>query len=207
MIFTGKRVALIGPAPISKDYRDVINSCEIVVRINQALPVPKEVAEVTTDRCDVLYIWRKVRTDKCWEDLKEIRLKPDAIFAEDWYKGKHGIYKEKLALVDPEHFYKLSEQLGTRVNTGMVAISEIASHNPSFLFITGITFYQTSDAYYKGYVSEVVRKKISMKNGNFARHRQRPQLRHFVANIYPMPFLKCDDVLDKICKRYSFQYL
>ena len=201
MNFHGKRIAIIGPAPIEKDYREIIESCDIVVRINDSLPIRPSVAAVTGSRCDVLYIWRKVRPNTGWYPVKQFRLKPDAIFAPDWEKERHEKFRERIALVDPEFFYGLSAALKTRVNTGMVAICEIASHRPELLFITGITFYQTPVAYHRGYVSEVLNQKISAKRGNMARHSQKPQLSYFVRKIYPLPFVKCDDVLDEICKR------
>lgn len=201
MNFHGKRVALIGPAPIEKDYREIIESCDIVVRINDALPIRPDVEAKTGKRCDVLYVWRKVRPNAAWYPLKQIRLKPDAIFAEDWVKERHEKFRERLALIDPEFFYGLSAALCTRVNTGMTAIAEIASHKPEMLFITGITFYQGAVAYHHGYVSEVLNRKISARRGNLAKHRQKPQLSYFVRKIYPLPFVKCDDVLEDICRR------
>jgi hypothetical protein len=201
MNFHGKRVALIGPAPIENDYRELIESCDIVVRINDALPIKPIVVSKTGTRCDVLYIWRKVRPNAAWYPLKQIRLKPDAIFREDWEKERHEKFHERLALIEPEFFYALSTALKTRVNTGMVAICEIASHKPSLLFITGITFYQSPVAYHRGYVNENLNQKISARRGNLAKHSQKPQLHYFVRKIYPLPFIQCDEALDKICQR------
>lgn len=201
MNFHGKRVAIIGPAPIEQDHREIIDSCDIVVRINDALPIRPTVSAKTGTRCDVLYIWRKVRPNAAWYAVKQFRLKPDAIFRDDWEKERHEKFHERLALVEPEFFYGLSTALKTRVNTGMVAICEIASHQPEMLFITGITFYQGPVAYHRGYVNENLNQKITARRGNLARHSQKPQLRYFVKKIYPLPFIVCDDVLKTICER------
>ncbi len=204
MIFRDKRVALVGPAPIETDQRAVIDSCDLVVRLNQALPVPSHVAAVTTDRCDVLYTWRKVKPAPCWEELQQIRLKTDALFQDDFqgwsHRGAYAALKQKIALIEPEHFYGLSERVGCRANTGLCAMSEIAAHRPSLLYITGITFYRGKRAYYPGYTNKELELMIANLEGNVGKHRQEPQLLYFAREIYPLPFVQCSPELDRIVK-------
>lgn len=198
MIFHNKKVAIISHAPhiVELDQKELIESYDVVVRINVAFPIPKKIEQKTSSRCDVLYVWRKVRPRPCWNKLKEIRLKPDAIFADDWDSNKYKPYAEKINIVHPDLFYKLSRTIKTRVNTGLMAICDILREGPKELYITGFNFYQEG-AYYKGYVSDVRNTKLTKLKGNFASHRQDPQLDYFKRFIYNK--VKCDDVLNRIC--------
>jgi hypothetical protein len=203
MLFKDKTVALIGPAShtYTFDQKAYIESFDLVVRINDALPLPGQIRLMTSGRCDVLYIWRTVKATKDWNRLREIRLKTDAPWQDDWAKISHKDYKEKIAFIHPNHFYKLENQLrGVRPNTGLVAISDILSEEPKKLYITGLTFYQGEAAYYPGYVSTVRNEKITRLKGNFAKHKQDPQLNYFTKIFYPKENVECDAVLEKIIK-------
>jgi len=53
----GKRVVIVGPAPsiVGSDQRDLIDSYDVVVRLNRALPVPEHLKKDVGTRTDVLY--------------------------------------------------------------------------------------------------------------------------------------------------------
>jgi hypothetical protein len=201
-IFKNKRVCIIGPAPhiLEQDQRELIDGFDVVCRINDALPVPKEMQKTTGERCDVLYIWRKVKAHPSWQNLKEIRLKPDSIFEKDWLKGEHEPYREKIVVVHPDSFYRLQRIIRTRPNTGVVAINDILDGEPKELYITGITFYQEG-AYYPGYVSAARNEQITKVKGDFARHRQGEQMRLFRKLYLDHPAVKCDSTLEEIMKK------
>lgn len=204
MIFRNKSVAIIGPAPIQGCQAERIQACDIVVRLNHALPIPPEIAKKTTSRCDVLYTWRKVRPTEQWDSLLQIRLKTDALFKEDfqnWHRRQdYERLKEKVALIEPEHFYGLAKKIGCRPNTGLCAIVEILADQPASLYVTGITFFQNGPAYYDGYLPEDMNEKITASGGNVGKHEQKPQLDYFVREIYPNPTVECSPELDEICR-------
>jgi len=202
MIFRGKRVALIGPAPIEEDARDIVQSCDIVVRLNHALPIPPEVSAKTTDRTDVLYVWRQVKPLKCWDAVGHIRMKTDALFADDFRDSpnfeRYRAIKERVSVMDPLHFYGLAATLGCRPNTGLCAIDEIVADEPEYLYITGITFYRGGPAYHDGYVDQNLADRITSRRGNMGKHRQDPQVEYFRRHILPLPFVEVSETLDRV---------
>lgn len=207
MIFHNKTVAIIGPAQHIEtiDQKKYIESFDVVCRINEALPVPLTLRRKTSSRCDVLYIWRRVKSNRCWQYLKEIRLKTDAPWTYNndsapWVRDDHWEWMEKIVFIDPKHFFGLKNEIKTRPNTGLMAICDIMDQEPKMLYITGLTFYQTGKAYYRGYVSQIRNEKITSLKGNFARHSQDEQLDYFIKNFYGRENVKCDEVLEKICQ-------
>ncbi len=52
MIITGKRVAIVGPAAhiVDIDQKDYIESFDIVVRLNNSLPISEDVRKTTTNK-------------------------------------------------------------------------------------------------------------------------------------------------------------
>jgi hypothetical protein len=198
-IYYEKNVIIIGPAPHIVESEIDVSQYDVVVRINDAIPIPQEVKDTTGKRCDVLYIWRQIRLNSNMSGVREIRLKPDAIWQIDWIRENHYRFKEKVAIIHPRFFYDLQAKLGSRPNTGLVAIADIISQHPKKLHIAGITFYQEG-GYYNGYVSEVRNDKITKLKGNFAKHRQDPQIKFFYNNFYKLPNVECDDKLKQIIK-------
>lgn len=197
-----KRVCLIGPAPHTAeiDQSEYIKSFDVVVRINNALPIPDELKKTTTDRCDVLYVWRKILPNSSWNNLKEIRLKPDAIFSHQWNKKLYEPYKEILKVVSPEHFYGLSKELGSRANTGLMAIEDILSEKPKELYITGLTFYR-GVAYHDSYKGLYSNDRVTKNQGTMDKHNQDHQIKYFIKKCYNK--VNCDETLNKIINDYK----
>jgi len=79
----GKRVVIVGPASsiVGTKQGPYINSYDVIVRINDALPVPEDLKEDVGTRCDVLYSnmndkptpYSKYRTINNKDELKKLQ--------------------------------------------------------------------------------------------------------------------------------------
>jgi hypothetical protein len=200
MKYTGKRVVLIAPAPHIAEVKQDLSKYDIVCRMNKAVPLPKEIIKTTGNRTDVLYLTPAVHPNKEWENIPELRVKPNILFStvEGRTIHKYKPFKHKLKIIGYEHFYNIWDEIKSEPNMGLIAISDILSENPKELYITGMTFYQ-SGGYYKGYsipakeIQEMVEKK-----GNIFKHRQDPQIAYFKKHFKHR--VKMDKQLSEVMK-------
>lgn len=201
MRFAGKTVAIVGPAPhiAELEQADHINSFDVVVRVNNALPIPDAIKRTTGDRCDVLYVRRKRNgMSEAWHSLKEIRVKTNVLWNSDVDLRDYKPFKEKIKIVDPEHYYALKRKLGCVPNTGFMAIADILAEQPAKLYITGFTFYQTG-GYAAAYdVPASQHRRAAERKGDGPTHRQEPQLAYFRQQFYHLPNIEVDKVLQEV---------
>lgn len=213
----GKRVCLVGPAPTIKEidinsyknkYDQVakIESYDIIVRLNIALPVHDTLAKYTGKKADIIY--------NCMSEDPESGGYLDINFLEDkitWIVSsvppKHPFIHDILRFdqrnkdrinftsISLEYFDELERKMNTRPNTGVVAILDILSCDIKELFITGITFFRGGYvAEYRGYSEEKVLSRMA-SHGN---HRQEPQLEYMKKILSSDPRVKMDKFLQDI---------
>ena len=159
-----KNVALVGPASsiIRSNSGKLIDTFDIVVRLNKSLPLPKKIMNDIGSRTDILY-----------NSLNQTDFPGDNIINEEFFVGnrikflctsypnispfnsdiRHYLEKSTCTLpfriVDTDLYYKIKKSIRSRPNTGIMAILDLLNTQLRKLYITGMNFYKTS--YYKNY--------------------------------------------------------
>ncbi len=165
----GKRVVLVGPAPtvVGSRQRDLIESHDVVVRVNHALPVPEHLRPDVGSRTDVLYhnLWRASPKALPFRELVALLdghvhwvcaahpyLNLDHPFADD-IDGFVSDLAGRVPFRVPNSLRYLctSWDCRTRPNAGVSAIVDLLSFELARLYVTGFTFYAGSQAYHDGY--------------------------------------------------------
>ncbi len=207
----GKRVALVGPAPTVRtlSQKEHIDSYDVVVRINKALPVPETLWESCGTKTAVLYNC----LDPASQGVLHIPYLSDTI---DWlvcpyppihpYKGNIDRFKRQndtrvdFCTFPKDYYCELSKAMNTRPNSGVLAILDILSCNIKELYITGITFFQ--GGYLKEYrtCSEEETFKTMKAHGN---HRQEPQISFLKKTIQDDKRVKSDVFFAEVLKKHE----
>jgi len=171
----GKRIALVGPARSSKGskQRSVIDSYDIVSRINNGVNIPDKFKEDTGSRVDVLYS----SLNNCFFSNKTYSRKNILKYKKEynlkWIVGtghhRHNILKiakynkdedtgVKVRLFNKDRYKKITSKLRYKPTTGIIVIDDLLAHDISEIYITGFTFYnimlsreKRNRYYYPGY--------------------------------------------------------
>ena len=190
----GKSVALVGPSPSIKGTGKgaFIDSHDIVVRLNKAIPVPLALTTDIGAKTDILYNCLKPGSNAGGDINPKLWAKKGVKYVSSPYPkimfAKHDILKfVKLnkGLLDfhifPREFYaRLRNELNTRPNTGFLAIIDLLLYDIKCLYVTGITF--GIDGYYKEYSNVTMKQFIKMADGK--NHKQQPQFLYIKNKIF-----------------------
>jgi len=150
----GKRVVLVGPSQHMQGSKSekLIESYDVVARLNTQWPVPMHLREDLGTRMDLLFHCCNGDTSINYldnQDLKQTKLICYELglsaFKLDGIAKQH---KVPTLNVSPTYWH-LANLLGTPPNTGVVAISKLLDTDLEELFIAGLTFMQ--DPYYENY--------------------------------------------------------
>jgi hypothetical protein len=159
-----KNVALVGPASsiMRTNSGRIIDTFDIIVRLNKSLPVHKKLIKDVGSRTDILY-----------NSFNRSDYPGDNIINEDFfinnglkflctsypnlspfnqdirYYLERSQSKLPFRIVDKDLYYKIKNNINSRPNTGIMAIVDLLNTNLKKLYITGFNFYKTS--YYKSY--------------------------------------------------------
>lgn len=218
----GKRVAIVGPAPsvVGSKQAELINSYDVVVRLNKALPVPKELREDVGTRCDILYncmnpseecggIINISTLKKCKVKYligayppvdkvgnTKLRIKTDTI---TFYTKNRSNWKN-FCYTDKGHFLKLWKHMRLP-NTGTMAILDLLRFDIKELYITGITFFK--GGYIRTY-RDYDEHGILTHLKKFNLHKPSKQLDFACKQLTADSRVKMDETLTKIVrKRYA----
>ncbi len=154
-LLTGKRVVLVGPAQhtIGLKKGAEIESFDLVVRLNFQWPVAKDVESDLGSRMDILY-------HCCNGDFPIERLLVPELRNAKFVLAEQGVHSRRLArhcdgigvpcLYTSDLYHELKNKLGAPPSTGLIALTDILSHDVSELRVIGMTFGRTS--YYPGYL-------------------------------------------------------
>jgi len=199
--FTGKSVALVGPAPHILDRVQDLSGFDYVVRTNTAIAMPPEVVAATGPRCDVLYLavfkgW--MRKASAMARVQEFRVKNTQL----WHSTPqiHDVlmpWKDRVSIIDSDMERWLTAQVGCDPNVGLIAMVDILHERPSRLYLTGFTFFQ-GVSHYPGYRNGVFSESLTKTKGETPLHRQQPQFDFFLEHIRPL--VEVDDTLNQICE-------
>ncbi len=186
---SGKSVALVGPAPTVIEVEnnvDIINSHDIIVRLNRALPIHKDLINKIGSRTEVLY--------NCLDEDPEsggyLHI-PYLAQQVDWIIGAYPLkspFKQNIVnfqsrnsgrinfdFFDLDYYEHLEESMGTRPNTGILTMLDLLTRDIKRLYITGFTFFKGGYIrQYRDYTEEQVMNRMKT-HGN---HHQEPQFRY-----------------------------
>jgi len=182
-----KRIAVIGPAPsaFQNNNPDKMESFDLVMRFNSAVPLTEEVKNILGPRTDILCnclephpisggkvdpeIWIK-------ENVKWI-ISPypkDIWFAKSNIDRFISLNKSRLGITcfDLNQYNVIENEIKTRPNSGILGIMHLLNYNVKELYITGITFGR--GGYHKGYKDDISPEQYDkLANGKW--HSQKPQ--------------------------------
>ena len=202
MDYSGKKILIIGGSSniMIDEYPDYY---DLIVRINRGYPVKGEIKKLTSGRCDVLYIYFSINPHKDWKRLPELRVRlNDRRFDRPYtVKNKFGKYNDNISIIEKNFISSTNKKVGCKVNTGILAISEILEYDFDELHITGFSFYKKN--FHDDYPEGSIRKRMVMKHkGDVFEHNQEKQLEYFVENVFILDNVSCDYELTEICEDY-----
>lgn len=179
----GKRVALVGPASSLKGqgYGPLIDSHDIVVRINHAWPLPEDAAEDIGRRTDVIYhnlnplnqrILSKHVGQMDKDGVRWIVSSHPANKAK--YRSRHRRFRRankgrlRFRAIPASLKRRLKRHVGFP-NSGLVAITDLLNFPIAGLYVTGFSFYTTGYLKYPNY--KRITKRMALRNHNQRRHK------------------------------------
>jgi hypothetical protein len=216
----GKRVAIIGPAPsvVGSEQAALIDSYDVVVRLNKALPIPKDLQKDVGTRTDILYNCMNPSDDcggvisvsnltKCGVKFvvgayppldhvgtTKLRIKTDNL---SFYNRNKGNWKN-FCYTDRTHFLSLWK-LMRLPNTGTMAIFDLLRFDIKELYITGITFFK--GGYIRSY-RDYDEKGIMKHLKKFNLHNPDKQIDFACSRLLKDPRVKMDNTLTDILTKH-----
>jgi hypothetical protein len=217
-----KRVILVGPAPhlVDSNQKEFIESFDVIVRLNVALPVSPDRYKDIGERTDILYNClseNKEDGGKTNLDLWSKTIKWLGVPYPKWgvFKRQMENFEKKITVspkkvnysyIDTQYYIKIENELGCRPNTGFCAMMDLLNYDIKELYVTGITFFKGGyDPSYRGSIdgikvldknhSESLVHKRMNKAGN---HRQQPQIDYMKKVFASNNKLKGDAEFEKI---------
>lgn len=213
-----KRVVIVGPAPsiINSGQGNLIDSYDIVVRINKAVPVPINLHKDIGSRTDILYNCLKQTAD-CGGIINMNILHNNGVkclicpyppifpFKKDIEKfvlQNENFNKKHNKLMPFRHidtkYYKILEyQMKSRPNSGICAILDLLSFDIKELYITGFTFFK--GGYYKQY-RPLNEKQVLDRMKKAGNHNQLEQKRYMKSILLNDNRVKMDQALLNVLK-------
>lgn len=188
----GKTVCLAGPAPsiLKQEQGGHIDSFDEVVRLNKALPLLNKNKKYYGSKTTILYNCLNKDPESggflhipyLEEELEWLVCpypdKPPFSFDINYFKT---VNKNRInfSYFNLEYYNKLEKSMGTRPNSGVLAILDLLSAEIKQLYITGITFFKGGYIKeYRNYSETGILKRMS-EHGN---HQQEPQI-NFMKNV------------------------
>lgn len=154
----GKSVAIVAPGAylMGSKQRELIESHDLVARINRGFPVPPAMIEDIGERCDILYHLLAVGMAANEKDFSPCVGKVGFIISTH-HQGEPRIARFKqvnrgrvpFECVPFSMLQKVKLKVRKAPNAGVVAVSHLLSQPIRSLYLTGFSFYQ--DGYYAGY--------------------------------------------------------
>lgn len=205
----GKNVVLVGPASTlkGKGYGSLIDSYDVVVRINHAWPLPKDRAEDIGTRIDVLYhnlnplnqrILPKHVAQMCEDGLQWVVSSHPA--NRHRYRRRHRRFRKankgrlRFRVIPSSLKRRLRKHVGLP-NSGLVAIADLLHHPIESLYVTGFSFYTTSYLNYPNY--KRIKKRMALRN-----HNQRKHKSYMARLIKRESRLKVDPMIERLLEEH-----
>ena len=165
----GCRVALVGPAPsvVGTNQGETIDGFHRVVRLNHALPIPRDLRKDVGTRTDILYhnLWAESPKAPPFEELVPVlKASVEWVCACHPYSNAEGNHADHIdaflavlrgqvpfRTISPRAYLRLKWRNRFLPSAGLSAIQDLLRFDIRELYITGFTFYQGKQAYHQGY--------------------------------------------------------
>lgn len=217
---SNKKVALVGPASYLTilNMGKIIDSHDIVVRVNRGLELISSYPKNVGTRSDILYNCGIKKLDNGGnlniEYFKSKKVKWVSTTPNSDHNGhchdnslhplvdKNFIEQAKINfkfhLMDWHDYFHINKHVKCRSNTGFAAIFDLLNHNPSELFICGYSFYL--DSFIKGYKDGCERDEEEFAKQCFVseRHVQPNQWSYLKKYVHKEKRITTDPILGKI---------
>jgi hypothetical protein len=206
---SGKKVAIVAPSKslIERNDGTLIDSYDVIIRLNKALPLSKKLGNKIGSRTDIIYNSFNL-TDYPGENrITPGLLRKEGIqFACSPYPMIFPFLQDiRMFLrmnnnhipfhhINQNLFMKISNKIHTRPNTGISAIVDILSYNITELYLTGFTFFM--DGYYSNY--QIVNDNKLLSHTFSGIHNQYLQKEFLKKLVLTDSRIKIDSVLHKI---------
>jgi len=217
----GKRVVIVGPAPsvVGSEQAALIDSYDVVVRLNKALPIPKDLQKDVGTRTDILYNCMNPSDDcggiisiplitKCGVKfvvgayppidhvgVTKLRIKTDNLS----FYHKHKNAWKNFCYTDKTHFLSLWK-LMKLPNTGTMAILDLLRFDIKELYITGISFFKGGYIRtYRDYDENGIMKHLK----KFNLHNPEKQLDYACTKLLKDGRVKMDNTLTDILTKHA----
>ena len=225
-----KRVAIVGPAKtaISLDQADLIDSYDVVVRLNNMLASEKDHSSKIGKRTDVVYATLDdppmAIVQQCLQN--NVKYLSSSYPEQEWFfpqRMKRNVdFLKTIAnfktVTIPEHpYFDIKHKIKSRPNTGFSAIIDLLDSQLSELYITGIDFYRSAtlgggNGYYDGYVCQwTERKSMDFVHTGYDgpdRHDPDEAFRYFKHEIFAKDNrIKTDPFLEKFLTEEKYENL
>lgn len=209
-----KRVVIVGPSQsiIGSNNGELINSFDVIVRMNSLWPPPANLCKDIGSRTDIHYnngVLSKSNYRKIIENMVKHPLKLIAYDSRKLYTPilEFCEYVNTPIMDYRPHWNLMNKNLKCLCNTGTVAISQLSSYPLKELFITGITFGQ--EPYFSKYPMMGRLHKL-WEDGpprKINGHLQPPQIKWFLSKMIDDCRIKTDEPFMKIInERYPEEY-
>lgn len=183
-----KRIAVVGPAPsvVGSRQAALIDSYDIVMRFNKAVPILSQMVPDIGKRTDIICnclepaptsgghldsnIW-KTNGVKWVLSAYPIECWFNKTHAHNFLKRNNGTLPVEFP--NYQKYLELEKQLGTRPNSGLCGIIHLLQFPVKEVYVTGMTFGK--GGYYKGYCDRVNPIDYETKLANGPNHKQEPQ--------------------------------
>ena len=152
----GKKVVLVGPSKTltMQESGQLIDSYDVVVRLNNMLNIPKEMEKHLGTRTDVVYATLDDPPKKMAIDCLKNKVKflSTSYPRDEWFFPSRmsknviklrQVNKFKTVLLPSQPYFSIKKNNKTRPNTGFSAIIDLLSSNLSELYIIGVDFYRS----------------------------------------------------------------
>lgn len=185
---SGKKVCIVGPAPgiVGSGQKDIIDSYDVVVRMNRSIPIPVERISDVGSRTDIYY--HCMSTDPMNGGPIDFQyLQNNIKFISSPYPKIAPFDRDiimfnqmnqdrlKFHIIDEKMFLEFSNKMDTRPNTGISAIIDLLSFDITELYITGFTFFKGGyDKTYRDQTEEQVMNHM----GRYNVHKIEPQIEY-----------------------------
>lgn len=215
-----KRVVLVGPAKSMEGSGQgkIIDSYDIVVRVNLGLRVPKSLRKDIGSRLDVLYcgmskyyfdtkvfskkslLTLKKKYDIKWLVNTGVRRKTVLKIAKYNQKSKTNI---NIKLVTKRNIGYLYKRLKSKPTAGTVAFYDLLQYGISELYVTGFTFYNilSPKAKRKNYYYNDYSPRYSKSIKNVYKHNVKAEARFFCKLYEKDKRIKVDGALSDIMEK------
>lgn len=203
-----KRVVVVGPAPsiIGSKQGEEIDSYDVVVRINKALPVPNNLKQDIGSKTDILFNCLNTSPDNGGY-LHIPMLMQELDWVASPYAAVHPFERDirnfsnqlsgriPFFIPDSSWYLNIENEMGTRPNSGILAILNCLNFEPSEVYITGFTFFK--GGYYKEY-RQLSEQQVMHRMTQHGNHIQEPQIVYFKKHVATKSFVKMDKALIKV---------